>query len=232
MRIEMRIAQAIEHLEAVIGDRPLVIQMGIVSDVLLRLSELVLQRAEESLAAWEQKHRPTDVLLSADDLAGLIISSTEVDVSEFLIEAPPIPRWRSPLRVTGGEGETEAFYEMDEEKAAFLKELPPPEPLRDEEIERQLKALAYDEDISGWIAAVGQYLQHRWASLSRRQGASKAVDKGGIPLLELPAAVGLPLSKVWLSLLLGEGGGRLVQESADFYDAAGVRVMWSEGEVK
>jgi hypothetical protein len=131
---------------------------------------------------------------------------------EDYIEAPAaLPRMARSLR----ENENE-FYSVVESvaQAELLEVLHDEMVMTEAEAHAAALAVAHGEDITEWIAAIGEQL---------------AKVGTAIELQALLALVQLPLIELWLGLLLGGYGMRREVEEferdEDFYSAIGIVVM-------
>lgn len=176
------IGRTCDTLARVVEPLPLVEQMELAGEVLVRLSETLWQRTNHFVEEWEQRYSPTEPSWDeelAEFLDELTIKTTSVDPDEFVLppEYAPYPEGRkatSPLMETDTE-EVESLLP----KENLLEQLV----FTPEEVRQQVERLAHDEDIVGWSTAVCRYLRSRSC-------------EQGMPLLELVRATGLSLVEV------------------------------------
>ena len=172
------------------------LQLRAVGDLFVQLAELIALRADQFLDHWEERHNPcqTEPILSSEMLQEVLRHTMTLNLEEIL--ELPSRKERHPSDSVIGMVEKKDLIE-------FLEKVD-----QEAALEKAIK-IAYEEDISGWVRMIRDWIQVRETS---------------IPMLELQQKLRMPFVQVWLALLLG--GFKLEQRGA-FYDGASIVVSLS-----
>jgi hypothetical protein len=171
------------------------------------ISQIVLQFTQFADLTFEELEVVAErgVVLPSDAFDRYVRQTMEVDFEQFIEPLASLSRKKSERQeITEGDS---VVGELD--RAAVLQVLDEQmsqEPkLTEVEIFNRTLALAHDEDVSTWTAAIAHWMQQHRSSL---------------PLMELVQAVQMPLLNVWLGVLLGDEF--VVEQRGQFYDLSGV----------
>lgn len=184
--------QQVEPVMAELSVRDQLRVGGLVFD---QLAELHRAKAEFLLEDWENTYNPQDPALPGDWLQGLVRQTQHVDISELTAPVRRRPRGKSPK----GSSDDNHTVVGEVSKANLLKML---DQVDQETQKAAALAVAHDENIQAWVAAIAQWFEHH---------------PQPIPLLQLQQMLKWSLVKLWLSLLLG--GFRLESKDGDFYSS-------------
>jgi hypothetical protein len=201
-----------DALEQAIVDQPLAEQLRVVAEGIEQLVGVYAERADYLIDGYERRHNPQEPIVDLEGCVELFVQSLQLDVSELMEpeEGVQYPRQR---RSRVREEETGSVVGVLDQ-AALLAQLDrrlseEPGMTEAEAFNRAIET-AHDEDVSAWAGAIGQGIQ--------------AIGKEGVPLLELQGAIGMPLVKMWLALLLS---GYEMEQRGGFYEVGTIWVAAS-----
>ena len=194
-----RVEQSIELL-------PMSEKLAVVGEAILRLGEIYGSRCAVTLAEIGYlSHPEREPCLSLDAFDVYVRQSSFVDLEQF-IETPALPEVEREYNLT---------VVREQSKAQVLAEIGESEEIDPEAAYRQAIALAHDENVSEWGAAISV----RLGELGRSSSDGVQVS---VSLLELQRAIEMPLVQVWLGLLLN---GFEVEQRGEFYDTDQVWIL-------
>jgi hypothetical protein len=173
-------------------------RLGAAGEAIRRLGEIYADRSAMQLSEIEYLFRPEqEPIMSLDAFDRYVRQSMMVDLEQF-IEAPELPEYEREYNLT---------VVREQSKAEILAEIGESKEIDPEVAYRTAIALAHDEDVSAWGAAI-----------------SKRLEEWGQPmsLLELQGSIEMPLVQVWLALLLN---GMTLEQRGDFYQTEQVWVL-------
>jgi hypothetical protein len=136
--------------------------------------------------------------MSLDAFDRYVRQSMVVDLEQF-IEVPELPEYEREYNLT---------VVREQSKAEILAEIGESEEIDPEVAYQQAMALAHDENVSEWGAAISVRL-NEW-------------DNESVPFLELQRSIEMPLVQVWLGLLLN---GFEIEQRGEFYDTEQVWIL-------
>jgi hypothetical protein len=137
-------------------------------------------------------------IMSLDAFDRYVRQSMVVDLEQF-IEAPALPEYEREYNLT---------VVREQSKAEILAAISESEETDPEVAYRDAMALAHDENVSEWGAAIALGLDE-W-------------DDESVPFLELHRSIEMPLVQVWLGLLLN---GFKIEQRGEFYETEQVWVL-------
>jgi hypothetical protein len=181
-------------------------RLSAAGEAIRRLGEIYAYRSAEQLSEIEYLFRPEqEPILPLDAFDRYVRQSMLVDLEQF-IEAPELPEY---------EREYNSTMVREKSKAEILASIGESEEIDPEVAYQQAMALAHDENVSEWGAAISARLDelNRSVSLLELQGSFAERPHGGIEM---------PLVKVWLALLLN---GMTLEQRGDFYQTEQVWVL-------
>ena len=177
------------------------------------LFELRSQLAFESIQVVGSDDGP---VMSWDAFARYVRQTMQIDFDVYIEPFSSLPRKMSEFQVSEDVEEMQSVVaEIDRQ---VLLEAILPEPIvgvaslqeNPEMAYREAMALAHDENVSEWGAAIAQYLE---------------ANGGSATLVDLSNNITLDLVKVWLGLLLGGLDISIEQTSDDFYSQEGILIV-------
>ena len=136
--------------------------------------------------------------MSLDAFDCYVRQSMMVDLEQF-IEVPELPEYKREYHLT---------VVREQSKAEILAAISESEEIDPEVAYQQAMALAHDENVSEWGAAIAIGLDE-W-------------DDESVPFLELHRSIEMPLVQVWLGLLLN---GFKIEQRGEFYETEQVWVL-------
>lgn len=169
-------------------------QLHWLGEAMLRVAELCELRAEALLTQWEEAYR--DPIVEPGFFEDLVRQTMAVDLSELMEPDPPRkPRTKSVKSSEKAEGSI--AVPVDKDTVLALVE----QWEQEAELQQQrMLAIAHDENVSGWIEAIAQWLQ------------AAQIDQ--VLFAQLCQQLEMPQVEVWLGLLLG---GFELQQEGEFY---------------
>jgi hypothetical protein len=189
-----RVSESIELL-------PTSEKLAVAGEAILRLGEIYGSRCAVTLAEIGYlSHPEREPCLPLDAFDVYVRQSSFVDLEQF-IEAPELPEYEREYNLT---------IVREKSKAEILAEIGESEEIDPEVAYQQAMALAHDENVSEWGAAIAQYLE---------------ANGGSATLVDLSNNITLDLVKVWLGLLLGGLDISIEQTSDDFYSPEGILIV-------
>ena len=186
-----RVEQSIEFL-------PILEKLKVAGEAILRLGEIYGDRCAVTLAEIGYlSHPEREPCLPLDAFDLYVRQSSFVDLEQF-IETPELPEYDREYNLT---------LVRERAKAEILAEIEAAAEIDPEVAYQQAMALAHEENVSEWGAAIAVKLDE---------------GKRSVPLLELQRAVEMPIVQVWLALLLNDF---TIEQRGEFYDAEQVWVI-------
>jgi len=181
-------------------------QLQVIAEAITQIVQVFQERSVLAFEELEATNSDEGPVMPSDAFDRYVRQTMEVDFESFIEPLTRLPR-KSPERLEAGDS---VIGELD--KAALLQVLDEqmsqePE-LTEAEIFNRTLALAHDEDVSAWSAAVTQWM-------AEQQVAT-------ISLLGLQQAMGVPLVQLWLTLLLG---GYAIEQRGEFYQTEQLWVL-------
>ncbi|HEY9646156.1 MAG TPA: hypothetical protein V6C88_07300 [Chroococcidiopsis sp.] len=179
-------------------------------NAIAQLASICLARAEHFLVLWDERNRLNleEPILTADMLSGVLRQSMVLSIDGLLED--PLLQHRNP-RLPNFEDDESIAGIVD--KAALLNVIDCVEEA--ESLENTI-AIAHDEAVSVWITQIADYL----ADPARADHTCCAV-----PLVTLCRDINMPLTQVWLALLLS---GYPIEQRGSFYDTNSLYVLKNE----
>ena len=173
-------------------------RLSAAGEAIRRLGEIYAYRSAEQLSEIEYLFRPEqEPVMPLDAFDCYVRQSMMVDLEQF-IEAPELPEYEREYNLT---------MVREQSKAAILATIGEAEEIDSIAAYEQVMALAHDENVSEWGAAISIWLNECGQSVS---------------LVTLQRAVEMPLVQVWLGLLLN---GFALEQRGEFYDTEGVWIL-------
>jgi hypothetical protein len=175
------------------------------------IAQIVLQFTQFAELAFEELEAVAErgVLLPEDAFNRYVRQTIEVDFEPFIEPLVNLPR-KSLERQAIAEGDS-VVGELNQ--AAVLQvldqQMSQHPGLTETEAFNQAMAIAHDEDVSTWAAAIAHWLEEHQIST--------------ISLVQLQQAMGMPIVQLWLALLLGEYE---IEQRGAFYDTEQVWISW------
>ena len=176
-------------------------------EAIRRLGEIYAYRSAEQLSEIEYLFHPEqEPIMSLDAFDRYVRQSMLVDLEQF-IETPALPEYEREYNLT---------MVREKSKAEILAAISESEEIDPEVAYQQAMALAHDENVSEWGAAISVRLDE-W-------------DNESVPLLELQRSfaerpqggIEMPLTQVWLALLLN---GFEIEQRGEFYETEQVWIL-------
>jgi hypothetical protein len=171
-----------------------------------RLGEIYAARSAMQLSEIEYLFRPEqEPIMSLSAFDRYVRQRVMVDLEQF-IEVPELPEYSLEYNLT---------MVREKSKAEILAYIGESEEIDPEVAYQQAMALAHDENVSEWGAAISARLDelNRSVSLLELQESFAERPHSGI---------GMPLVQVWLALLLN---GMTLEQRGDFYQTEQVWVL-------
>ena len=151
-----------QALEAALAPLPQEAQLRVAAEAIDQLTDVYTARADAILKTLEGAPAPTEPILGADFLAGLVKQSTALNLDALVETAPPERRSRVSHPIDSVAGVID--------KQALLDALDSMQPL----------SMAHAENVGDWSSAIATYLQqHSAVSLMEAQHSLE------MPLVEL-----------------------------------------------
>jgi hypothetical protein len=173
-------------------------RLSAAGEAIRKLSEIYANRAAMQLSQIEYLFHPErEPILPLDAFDCYVRQSMMVDLEQF-IETPELPEYDREYNLT---------LVRERAKAEILAEIEAAAEIDPEVAYQQAMALAHEENVSEWGAAIAVKLDE---------------GKRSVPLLELQRAVEMPIVQVWLALLLNDF---TIEQRGEFYDAEQVWVI-------
>lgn len=193
---QINFEELLDQVEGVIQGQPETLQLKMAGDALLQLAEVYAMRAEVLITEWEEAYR--DPRVEQGFFGDVVRQTMAVDLSELIESTPPRkPRTKRAKSEPGIEGSIAAPVE----KAALLELVDQLEAAEDLERENQQAfEIAYEENVSAWVAAIAQWLE--------------AERTHPVSFTHLCQRLGMPRIEVWLGVLLGEFE---LKQTGEFY---------------
>jgi hypothetical protein len=173
-------------------------RLSAAGEAIRKLSEIYANRAAMQLSQIEYLFHPErEPILPLDAFDCYVRQSMMVDLEQF-IETPELPEYDREYNLT---------LVRERAKAEILAEIEAAAEIDPEVAYQQAMALAHEENVSEWGAAIAVKLDE---------------GKRSVSLLELQRAVEMPIVQVWLALLLNDF---TIEQRGEFYDAEQVWVI-------
>ena len=194
-----RVSESIELL-------PTSEKLAVAGEAILRLGEIYGSRCAVTLAEIGYlSHPEREPCLPLDAFDVYVRQSSFVDLEQF-IEAPELPEYEREYNLT---------MVREKSKAEILAEIGESEEIDLEVAYQQAMALAHDENVSEWSAAISSELD-KW------DRSSSDDAQASVSLIELQRSIEMPLTQVWLALLLN---GFEIEQRGEFYDTEQVWIL-------
>jgi hypothetical protein len=199
-----------QALDQVLPGLAIVEQLQTASTTIAQMADIFQVQAGlifEELEATAAQDGPR---MAADAFDRYVRQYMLIDFEDYIEELESLPRMARTEREA-----VEDFYSVAQPvaQAELLEVLHDEIVLSEEEAHAAALAVAHGEDISDWIAAIGEALETVGTAIEMQA------------LLKL---VQLPLVELWLGLLLGGYGlrrDREIERDDDFYSAIGIVVI-------
>ena len=173
-------------------------RLNAAGEAIRQLGEIYADRSAMQLSEIEYLFRPEqEPVMPLNAFDRYVRQSMVVDLDQF-IEIPELPEYEREYNLT---------VVRERSKAEILAAISESEEIDPEVAYKQAMALAHDENVSQWGAAISVRLNECGQS---------------VPLLELQRSVEMPLVQVWLALLLN---GFEVEQRGEFYDTEQVWIL-------
>ena len=174
-------------------------RLSAAGEAIRRLGEIYADRSAMQLSQIEYLFRPEqEPVMPLDAFDRYVRQSMMVDLEQF-IESPALPEYEREYNLT---------VVRERSKAEVLAENCGSEEIDPEAAYREAIALAHEENVSQWGAAISDRLAKCEVSVS---------------LLELQRSTELPLVEVWLGLLLN---GFAIEQRGEFYQNEQVWIVY------
>lgn len=205
------IGQLLDGLDQALSGLDTVGQLQVGAVAIEQIVQVFEQRSTLAFEELEAINSDEGPVMPTDAFDRYVRQTMEVDFDAFIEPLAALPR-KAPERqdvveresVVGALDQAALLQALD----AQMEQAPT---LTEADLFNRALALAHDEDVSVWSAAITQWLrQHR----------------SPLPLLNLMQAVQLPLLSVWLGVLLSDQ--IVVEQRGQFYDLSSVWVSISD----
>jgi hypothetical protein len=174
-------------------------RLSAAGEAIRKLSEIYASRAAMQLSQIEYLFHPEqEPILPLDAFDCYVRQSMMVDLEQF-IEVPELPEYEREYNLT---------VVREQSKAEILDSIGELEEIDPEVAYQEAMALAHEENVSEWGAAISVRLDE-W-------------DDESVPFLELQRSIEMPLAQVWLGLLLN---GFKIEQRGEFYETEQVWVL-------
>jgi hypothetical protein len=171
-------------------------RLRLAGDVLLRVAEVIAARSEVLITEWEDAYR--DPVVAEGFFADVVRQTMTVDLSELMEPALPRKKRTPSTRPVDGS----IVGTVDKAAVLAMVEQLEAEAVAEEVRVQQVLAIAHDENVSSWIAAIAAWLQ--------------GLSSDGVSFVELCSCLDMPWVEVWLGVLLG---GFELEQHGEFYQA-------------
>ena len=174
-------------------------RLSAAGEAIRKLGEIYADRSAMQLSEIEYLFHPEqEPVMSLDAFDCYVRQSMMVDLEQF-IEVPELPEYEREYNLT---------VVREQSKAEILELVSKLEEIDPEVAYQQAIALAHDENVSEWGAAISVGLDE-W-------------DNESVPFLELQRSIEMPVVQVWLGLLLN---GFKIEQRGEFYETEQVWVL-------
>ncbi len=208
------------ELEGALETGDAALKLQIAGEAIAQISDVFTLRSQVAFDEIEATTAHDGPVMTLDAFDLYVRQTMQIDLEQYL--EPIVPLVNLPVGLLS-EGEPEIGGDGsivgEVTKASMLSviemlnQLQPP--ISEDEQMQVIRALSHGEDVPLWSARLATYLQKR--------DSTKPMT-----LLDLPQALGMPFSEVWLGLLLGDHGYQLRRTGDDFYSAANIEVVLKE----
>lgn len=196
------LSQLLSILDATLLQLDTIGQLHVAAEAMAQIVQVFQAR---SLLAFEELEATTSEagpVMPTDAFDRYVRQTMEVDFEQFIEALDRLPRQASTRKpsledgssVVGELNQAALLHALDE----HINQNPD---LTEAEIFNSAMAIAHNEDVSGWISHIADWLHDQPTS--------------AISLVQLQQAIGMPLIQLWLALLLG---GYPLEQRGDFYD--------------
>lgn len=205
---EADLAQLLDTLDASLVQLDPQSQLHVAATAIAQIAQVFCDRSLLTFEELEATASDEGPVMPTDAFDRYIRQSMTVDLDQFIEPFANLPR-KTPERPAQPEETGSVVGEVDQiALLQVLDEQMSQHPgMTEADIFNQTIAIAHDEDISTWTVKIYQYLHQHHSLMS---------------LIELVQAVKMPLSQVWLSILLGEQF--VIQQHGEFYDASSILI--------
>jgi hypothetical protein len=181
-------------------------RLSAAGEAIRRLGEIYAYRSAEQLSEIEYLFQPEqEPIMSLDAFDRYVRQSMLVDLEQF-IETPALPEY---------EREYNSTMVREKSKAEILAEIGELEEIDPEVAYQEAMALAHDENVSEWGAAIS-------SGLDKWDRSSSDDAQASVSLIELQRSIEMPLTQVWLALLLN---GFEIEQRGEFSDTEQVWIL-------
>lgn len=181
-------------------------RLGAAGEAIRRLGEIYADRSAMQLSEIEYLFHPEqEPVISLDAFDRYVRQSMVVDLEQF-IETPELPEYDREYNLT---------VVREQSKAEILAEIGESAEIDPEVAYRAAMALAHDENMSEWGSAI-------LVGLDKWDLSSSGDVQASVTLLELQRSIEMPLTQVWLALLLN---GFEIEQRGEFYDTEQVWIL-------
>lgn len=187
-------------IEPILEQLPEIDRLRVAGEAIARLAEVCHLKAEKIFADWQECHNDEGPVITDDLLAGLVQRTMYLDISDLIRQQTSTRKRRTPKPAKEGT----VVGIVDKEKLLAVVEA------EDAKTAKQVVAIAHNENVAEWIAAIAQWMSHQ--------------TEQSVALLDLQRSLQMPLIEVWLALLLGGFG---LESRGSFYDSDQIWVSTS-----
>jgi hypothetical protein len=200
----------LDRVEKSIEFLPTSEKLAVAGEAIQRLGEIYGDRCAVTLAEIGYLSYPErEPCLSLDAFDVYVRQSSFVDLEQF-VESPALPEVERGYERSSVVRELSAAEALAEVGEAVVNETVEPETAYQQAI-----GLAHDENVSEWGAAIS-------SGLDKWDRSSSDDAQASVPLLELQRSIEMPLTQVWLALLLN---GFKIEQRGEFYDTEQVWIL-------
>ena len=193
------------EVEAAIVDLDCPKQLQVAGEAIAQITEVFGARSQlafEEIQATASSDGPT---MPQDAFDRYVRQTMQIDFEQYIEPLVSLPR-KVPQMSEVDEMQS-VVAEVD--RQALIQLLKKPEIINSEVAYQQAIALAHEEDVSQWGAAISTWLNQR---------------EQAVPLLKLQRSLSMPLVQVWLALLLN---GFALEQRGEFYQTEQIWIVQS-----
>ncbi len=198
---EADLGQLLDGLDAALLSLDTVGQLQVAAEAIAQIAQVFCDRSALAFEELEATNSDEGPVMPAEAFDQYVRQTMEVDFDQFIEPLATLPRKITERQaiaegdsVVGELNRTTVLQVLDQQMSQE------PE-LTEAEIFNRTLAIAHDEDVAAWAAAISRWMgDHQMAT---------------IPLVQLQRAMGIPLIQLWLALLLG---GYSMEQRGEFYE--------------
>jgi hypothetical protein len=195
------------------------IQLQVAGDAITRITDIFAQRSTLAFQELEATTAQDGPVMKLDQFDRYVRQTMQIDLEQYLEPIAKLLGLSTDQDAcdleTDGSDNTIAG---EVPKSALLQVLEAlhqlQSPITEDQQMQQIKSLSHGEDIPLWSSRINAYLHQVLGSSDRT-----------VTLYDLPSALGMPLTEVWLGFLLGDHDYQLQRTGEDFYSAAHIEVI-------